>query len=170
TYLWSRARDLIAEHPLLGSGFGAFWRQGNLDAEGLWQFAGITARTGFNFHNTFYESLVGIGWVGTLILGFTFVVGLARLSGDYAERPRLLVCFWLGLAAYFFIRMPTECIGLNAFYFATVLLYATLGASRPAPGPMSLRRGMAQLAFACRSAARTAPAAAVSATARFAAP
>jgi exopolysaccharide production protein ExoQ len=64
TYLWYRAQDLIHDKPVLGRGFHAFWLQGNIDAEGLWRYAGITTRGGFTFHNTVVEILVQLGWVG----------------------------------------------------------------------------------------------------------
>ncbi|MBV9991140.1 MAG: O-antigen ligase family protein [Alphaproteobacteria bacterium] len=131
TYLWFRARELIAESPLLGAGYGAFWQQGNLDAEGLWQFARITSRQGFNFHNTFYDILVSLGWIGAIVLGFTFFFGLGRLCLTYIRRPTLTAGFWLSMAAYLFIRMPTECVGLNEFYFSTVLLFALLSWREP---------------------------------------
>jgi exopolysaccharide production protein ExoQ len=128
TYLWARARDLIVEHPLLGRGFAAFWQQGNLDAEGLWQFGGITDRQGFNFHNTSYDALVSLGWVGLVIFGFTLAAGTTVLARSYVRTPSLLACFWLSMAVYMLIRLPVECIGLNEFYFSTVLLFAMLGA------------------------------------------
>jgi exopolysaccharide production protein ExoQ len=129
TYLWGRARDLVAEKPLLGKGFGAFWQQGNLDAEGLWQFAHITDREGFNFHSTIYEILVTLGWIGMIAFGLTLLVGLALLAADYVRRPTLLSCFWLSMAVYLLIRMPVESIGINEFYFSTVLLFALLGSA-----------------------------------------
>lgn len=131
TYLWARARELVAEHPALGQGFGAFWQKGNLDAEGLWQFAQITTREGFNFHNTVYDLLVSLGAVGLAIFALTALVGIARTSFAYVRRPTFVACFWLALAAYIFVRMPTECVGINEFYFSTVLLFAALGAARP---------------------------------------
>jgi exopolysaccharide production protein ExoQ len=135
TYLWFRARDLIADSPILGKGFGAFWQQGNLDAEGLWRFAQIATRQGFNFHNTLYDTLVSLGWLGAIVLGITFVLGLAAASISYVRRPTWMACFWLSMAAYLFIRMPTECVGLNEFYFSTVLLFAFLGSARVIPAP-----------------------------------
>lgn len=131
TYLWFRAEELVAEHPFLGRGFGAFWQQGNLDAEGLWQFAQITSRQGFNFHNTLYDTLVSLGWAGAAVLGLTFTLALGRVARDYIARPTFLSCFWLGMAVYLFIRMPTECVGLIEFYFSTVLLFACLGSVKP---------------------------------------
>jgi exopolysaccharide production protein ExoQ len=133
TYLWFSAKELVAEHPYLGRGFGAFWQQGNLDAEGLWQFAQITSRQGFNFHSTLYDTLVSLGWAGAAILGFTFLIALGRVALDYIARPTLLSCFWLSMAACLFIRMPTECVGLIEFYFSTVLLFACFGSVKPMP-------------------------------------
>jgi exopolysaccharide production protein ExoQ len=127
TYLWARARDLIAEQPLLGKGFAAFWQHGNLDAEGLWQFAHITNREGFNFHSTMYDAIVGLGWLGAVLFALTVGAGLLLVTFDYVRRPTLLACFWLSMAAYMLIRMPIESIGLSEFYFSTVLLFALLG-------------------------------------------
>lgn len=135
TYLWFRANDLVADKPLLGKGFGAFWQQGNPDAEGLWQYAQITSRQGFNFHSTLYNSLVSLGWIGTLVLVVTFAAGLASVGVAYVRRPAFIACFWLSMAAYLFIRMPTETVGLNEFYFSTVLLFAALGSTRHGAAP-----------------------------------
>lgn len=129
TYLWARARDLIAEHPWLGTGFAAFWQQGNLDAEGLWQFAHITSREGFNFHSTMYDALVGLGWIGGLIFALTIGIGLLTVTLDYIRRPTLAACFWLSMAAYLLVRMPIESIGLSEFYISTVLLFALMGSA-----------------------------------------
>jgi len=149
TYLWFRARDFIADHPLLGGGYGAFWQHGNLDAEGLWRYAGIATREGFNFHNTLYDVLVSLGWIGALVLGLTFLAGLGRLLAGYVRSASLMSCFWLAVAAYLFIRMPTECVGINEFYFATVMLFALLGAGATMRGPSFAARGWES----CRKAA-----------------
>jgi exopolysaccharide production protein ExoQ len=138
TYLWGRASDLLAEHPLVGKGFGAFWQQGNLDAEGLWQFAHIMDREGFNFHSTLYDVLVSLGWVGMIVFGLTLVAGLALVAADYVRRPTLLSCFWLSMAVYLLIRMPVESIGINEFYFSTVLLFALLGSAGGRIDPMAV--------------------------------
>jgi exopolysaccharide production protein ExoQ len=138
TYLWGRARDLLVENRLFGKGFGAFWQQGNLDAEGLWQFAGITNREGFNFHSTIYDILVSLGWIGMIIFGLTLIVGLASVAADYVRRPTLAACFWLSMAVYLLIRMPVESIGFNEFYFSTVLLFALLAS---AAGPVRVIAG-----------------------------
>jgi len=127
TYLWARARDLTAEQPILGRGFAAFWQQGNLDAEGLWQFAGITSRAGFNFHNTSYDILVSMGWVGAFLFGLTLVIGLVRMASFYVRQPSLIGSFWLALGASMLVRMPIETMGTYEFSYDTILLFAMLG-------------------------------------------
>jgi exopolysaccharide production protein ExoQ len=129
TYLWERASDFIAENPLLGKGFNAFWLRGNPDAEGLWQYAGITTREGFSFHNTAIEILVHLGWVGLFVLGVTALIGAALLIHRVTTRPTLALCFWSSILVYDLVRMPIETIGITPFYFSTVLLFAAFGSS-----------------------------------------
>ena len=129
TYLWQRASDFIAEKPLLGKGFNAFWLQGNPDAEGMWHYAGITDREGFSFHNTFVEILVHLGWSGVVVIGVTPVFGVAFLFGKVIARPSLALSFWASVLVYQLVRMPIETIGFTQFYFSTVLLFAALGSA-----------------------------------------
>lgn len=129
TYLWARAAEVSLERPLGGMGFVAFWQHGNLDAEGLWQFAHIQGREGFNFHSTFYDVLIGMGYVGVVVFALTLIVGVGRAAASYIRRPTALACFWVTIAVYLLIRMPIETIGLSEFYGSTVLLFAMLGSA-----------------------------------------
>lgn len=133
TYLWQRAYDLIHETPWLGRGFRSFWLQGNPDAEGLWQYAGIVSRDGFNFHNTAVEILVHLGWVGLIVYGAVVVLALGFLIARFLTRPNLFVCFWLSILVYELVRMPIESIGFTEFYFSTVLLFMALGSAFAVP-------------------------------------
>lgn len=127
TYLWYRAHDLIAEKPWLGRGFYAFWRQGNIDAEGLWRYAGILGRGGFNFHNTLVELTVQLGIVGVAVFCLVGLIGLVGLVRHFVERPTLTVCFWLVYMLYVAVRAPMEAVGYAPFYFSTCLLFAAAG-------------------------------------------
>ena len=144
TYLWQRAADFIAEKPMLGKGFNAFWLQGNLDAEGLWQYAGIAERQGFNFHNTVIEILVDLGWVGVIVFATVGAVGLALLLRRVMLRPSLALCFWLSFLVFELVRMPIESLGTGPFSHETVLLFAAFGAAfacrRPVTASTSPRR------------------------------
>jgi exopolysaccharide production protein ExoQ len=129
TYLWQRAGDFIAEDPLLGKGFGAFWLQGNLDAEGLWRYAGITERSGFNFHDTAIEILVHLGWIGLTLFALVAVIGFVRLLSSVMLRPSLSLCFWFSLTIYEMARMPFESVGVTPFFYSTVVLFIAFGSS-----------------------------------------
>lgn len=128
TYLWYRANDLIAQKPWFGRGFYAFWRQGNTDAEGLWQYAGIVGRSGFNFHNTLVELMVQLGIVGAVVFCVVGLIGLLGLLRQLVERPTLPLCFWGAYMLYALIRAPVEAVGYAPFYFSTCLLFAAAGA------------------------------------------
>jgi exopolysaccharide production protein ExoQ len=127
TYLWQRAQEMALERPIGGRGFAAFWQQGNLDAEGLWQFAHIKSRFGFNFHSTYYDILIGMGWIGLIAFAITLALGAGRAALAYVRMPALLSCFWLAIAVYVIVRMPIETVGTYEFDFTTVLLFAMFG-------------------------------------------
>jgi exopolysaccharide production protein ExoQ len=156
TYLWQRAYDLIGETPWLGRGFRSFWLQGNPDAEGLWQFAGIVNRDGFNFHNTAIEILVHLGWVGLVVFGAVIVVALGFLVARFVTRPNLFVCFWLSMFVYELVRMPIESVGFTEFYFSTVLLFMAMGSAFAVPAARTQpRRGSTRVApLRARASAR----------------
>jgi exopolysaccharide production protein ExoQ len=132
-YLWQRAYDLINETPWLGRGFRSFWLQGNPDAEGLWQYAGIVSRDGFNFHNTAIEILVHLGWFGVIVYGLVITLALGFLVARFVMRPNLFVCFWLSILIYELVRMPIESIGFTEFYFSTMLLFMAMGSAFAVP-------------------------------------
>jgi exopolysaccharide production protein ExoQ len=131
-YLWQRAGDLITEKPLLGRGFHAFWYDGNQDANGLWQFIGIksvNSVSGANFHNTFIELLVHLGWVGLIVFTLTLLVAVALLVFRFVRYPDIAVCFWLSVAVYECARMPIETMVPGEFAFSTVLLWIGFGSA-----------------------------------------
>ena len=76
TDLWAVAFQEIAERPVLGTGFQAFWVQGNPLAEELWAMFGIDSRSGFHFHNTLLSNAVEIGIVGVALQAVVFFGGL----------------------------------------------------------------------------------------------
>ncbi len=129
TYLWQRAADLIAEKPVFGKGFSAFWVQGNTDAEGLWRYAHIASREGFNFHNTFIDLLVQVGWFGLVVVACIVVVALGRLIVRFVAKPSLTHCFWLTLMVYELVRTPIEYIGFTEFYYSSVMVFIALGSA-----------------------------------------
>jgi exopolysaccharide production protein ExoQ len=146
TYLWQRAADFIAEKPVLGTGFNAFWVQGNPDAEGMWRFAGIADRMGFNFHNTGIELLVNIGWLGVIVCVIVAAVSAVLLLRRVMTRPTLATSFWFSILIYEFVRMPLEAIGMAPFAHPTVLLFAGFGVAMGVRRTMETRKAANRMA------------------------
>jgi exopolysaccharide production protein ExoQ len=132
TYLWYRAEDII-KYKHLGVGYSAFWIQGNIDAEGLWRYAGIRDRGGFNFHNTFVDLLVMLGWPGVIAMALTLLIGSTLLVRHFVERPTMPLIFWITILLYVASRMPVETLGIQQLYHSTLLLFAALSAGLANP-------------------------------------
>lgn len=125
TYLWARAENYIARKPVLGHGYQAFWRQGSLEAEGLWRFAHIRSRQGFNFHNQYVEVLIELGWVGLVALVVTLAGALAALASRLMFRPTPTVAFAATGFLALLSRTPLESITLVQFGVGTLFLFMT---------------------------------------------
>lgn len=136
TYLWDYADQINRERPWLGGGYYAFWRHGNLDAEGLWRWGGVASRTGFNFHNAFVEIQVDLGRVG-LVLLIGMCVGITLAAG-YRQftRPTIGMAFFLAFLAVSLSRAFTETNLIAPFSVVTML---TLAAAVYAVAPAAAR-------------------------------
>jgi exopolysaccharide production protein ExoQ len=135
TLLWERATQLIKENPIFGMGYQGFWIQGNPYAEALWKHFQITGRTGFNFHNLWYEMGVQFGYAG-LLLVFFIVSGTTISVLRWALRASSTEsCFFLAFLIFVDIRTFVESELLGEFSLLTVLLTAaSLYGRRPRQG------------------------------------
>jgi exopolysaccharide production protein ExoQ len=133
TYIWSRALVMIAQRPWLGVGYSAFWRVGALEPEAIWRKLLITGRAGFHFHNSAYDILVALGYVGLVLFAFIFLVYGARLmlrTMRYADGGGIV---FAALLVSFLSRAPFESFGAGIFHQSTLLLFAALAwSTRPA--------------------------------------
>lgn len=135
TYLWEFASKLIAERPLLGHGYSAFWRQGNVDAEGLWRWAGIASRQGFNFHNQFIEMRVDLGWVGVTLLALMCGIITAAAMMRQIAAPRIALATLITIVVVIYARSYVEDGLVSPFSGLTVLwLSAFVYAASPEAG------------------------------------
>ena len=122
TFLWSRARDYIGMRPLLGVGYQAFWVQGHVEAEGLWRFAQIESRTGFHFHNLYYETAVELGGLGVAILSVSLVAAAALSLHRCLVQPDPDTAFLGALIVFYAIRVGVELDFLDPFSPGSLLL------------------------------------------------
>ena len=123
TYLWSRAGEYIAEKPLVGHGYGAFWRQGSVEPEGLWQMYGITTRSGFNFHNQFIEALMDVGYVGLVVFVGMLLLTMATLATRLLRGGSPELPFYAGMFVALAVRTPVESVMLTQFNIIAILLF-----------------------------------------------
>jgi exopolysaccharide production protein ExoQ len=129
TYIWQRAQELIAEHPYLGRGYGAFWRQGNTDAEGIWRFAGIDARAGFNFHNDYIEWTVALGYLGLAAFILTLALITLPLIASQFRAPTVWNAGCIAVVLSILAKSPVESISIWQFNYFSVIVILLAGYS-----------------------------------------
>jgi exopolysaccharide production protein ExoQ len=139
SYLWYRADGFIQEHPWLGRGYEAFWVQGNLDAEGMWQYAQLSNRGGFNFHNTWIELVVHLGWIGASLMLAIFLVGGVMLLRRSIRAPSLAAALWVAILTFHAARTPFESLMPASVDFTTLLLVVAMGFGFEPPAPPRAR-------------------------------
>jgi exopolysaccharide production protein ExoQ len=124
TYMWARASEFMRVDPLLGTGYGGFWFQGNPYAEELWAHFGITGRGGFNFHNLWYEMGVELGYIGIASAAVTLLSISTRAIRSVAHYPGPEAMFLLGYVMIIDMRSLLEVEILSQFSLPWVLLIA----------------------------------------------
>lgn len=132
TELWTFAELLISEKPILGHGAAAFWRQGNEDAEGLWQRFGVGARAGFNFHNQFVEAQVDLGLVGLVVLLLTLAAVAVPTIWRAVQHPSLGNALGVALLVALYVKLPVESTLIGSWnVYTLVLMTVALSALTP---------------------------------------
>jgi exopolysaccharide production protein ExoQ len=121
--LWLEADEQIAARPWLGGGYNAFWVQGNLEAERLWDEMGIQSRAGFSFHNTFKEILVDLGYVGLVIFALIGLASTFVLLIRTMFTPTISLVMASALIVYFAIKLPFETFGYGGMHLLSMLVY-----------------------------------------------
>ncbi|MDB5663347.1 MAG: O-antigen polymerase [Sphingomonas bacterium] len=127
TYIWSRADVLISQRPWFGLGYSAFWNPGSLEAEAIWRKIGVLSRRGFNFHNSSYDLVVHLGYVGLALFAIVFLSYCAVLLLKTMRHPGISGIFFCAIVLAYASRAPFESFGTNIFHQSTLLLFAALG-------------------------------------------
>ena len=123
THLWEIASNLWSERPLLGYGYEAFWRVGNLEAEGLWRWGGVSSAVGFNFHNVVVETKINLGIVGLGVILVTCILVTVPSLFQQLRRPTVAGAFFLTLQLVLYMRGTIES-GLIGQFSSLTLLWA----------------------------------------------
>jgi exopolysaccharide production protein ExoQ len=138
TDLWATGLSYIAERPLQGLGYRAFWVLGFAPAEELWAMFDVPSGAGFNFHNTYISNAVEIGLIG-LGLQIAIMYGGAILMGLYTfARPNAPNALLLSLQTLMILRSFIEVEVFFEFSIRSIMGVATL--IYAAAGLIALRR------------------------------
>lgn len=120
--LWQVADRLIAQKPILGLGYNAFWVQGNLDAERLWKLLQVPSGSPFNFHNTPRDLLVNIGFVGLILYTVVWLAASIRLLWRTMLAPDYFGIFCSAMLVFVAPRVYFELVGFSNMHFPTMVL------------------------------------------------
>lgn len=133
TTLWEKAAEQVADRPLLGQGYQAFWRHGSADAEGLWRYFHITGRSGFNFHNLYVEYAVALGLPGAALLAVVSAYALVATLLWGLEDRSMPSAFFCAFMAYALVRSFVELELFGQFGMMPVIFCAAMryGLDRP---------------------------------------
>ena len=122
--MWSLVWDRVAERPLGGYGFYAFWEEIELLDHAL-------LRRG-SAHNSLMEVALGLGLIGTVPF-VVIVVLAARNAGLHLwRRPGADSWMWAAVVGFVLVENVTESFVLWFSYIWVLLMAAAL---RPAPPP-----------------------------------
>lgn len=126
TDLWAIAATFIAERPLLGVGYHAFWIAGYAPAESLWAMFDVASGSGFNFHNLYISNAVELGFIGLGIQVVMLYLAAALLAVLAVMRPSPAIAAFTGLHALLILRSFIEVEVFSEFGIRSILAYCTL--------------------------------------------
>ena len=123
TLLWEYGAAAIADKPILGGGYEAYWRVGNSGAEQLWFYSYIPNKSGYHFHNTFLEVTVDLGFVGLGVFVILLILIIVRMSafifGRVTSSEKI---YAMTLFVFLVLRMPLEVDLFFQFQIASILI------------------------------------------------
>ncbi|MFN3513201.1 MAG: O-antigen ligase family protein [Phenylobacterium sp.] len=123
TYLWMHADRLIAQRPAIGHGYRAIWLGNSTTTQGLLRWANLKSGHGFNFHNTYKEVTVDLGYVGLAVFVVTIgAIGLLSLAA-FLREATIAAAFFFTTYLSLMARTFTELM-IGPFGLATLLLFA----------------------------------------------
>jgi exopolysaccharide production protein ExoQ len=121
--LWQEAVTSISDHPLLGVGYDAFWQVGNWGAEELWHYSYVPNKTGYNFHNTYFQVGVDLGLIGlSIFVGMLFLIAGRIVVLSVTSVLSIDQMFAASLFVFLLLRTPLEVDLFFQFQIASILI------------------------------------------------
>lgn len=128
TYLWQQGIEAARQSPIIGIGYQGYWVRGFPEAERLWEEFYINSRGGFHFHNTYIETMVETGAIGTLLLCallLTSFIGHLKHLLHHRKNPEALVMF--AVISLLLVRSFVEIDVMHPYHVGSFLFYITVG-------------------------------------------
>ena len=124
TELWTYARDVIAERPVLGHGAGGFWRyeENDLVRQIFAEFHKSPNQV-FSFHNSYLEIAVHFGLIGLGLTLLTLVWTVLRLLLQMFRRGGMPFVFFATVAGVELVRAGVESGLMRSFILGNMLMW-----------------------------------------------
>ncbi|MGF0538940.1 O-antigen ligase family protein [Agrobacterium sp. ES01] len=128
TYLWQQGILAASDTPWFGVGYQGYWVQGFAEAERLWNDFYIASRSGFHFHNTWIETMVETGALGTFTLALVLLTSLLGHLRRFLmlERSESALLFF-AISALLLVRSFVEIDIIFSYQIGSFLLYLAAG-------------------------------------------
>lgn len=124
-FLWAHADALVAQKPVLGRGYQAFWLGESVEAQGLKEWAGQKDGRGFHFHHSFKQLAVDLGYVGacllSLMLALGVLSGIVKIWRGITLAELLFLTLFLTYGARFFFELIVSPFSLQTLVFVASL-------------------------------------------------
>jgi O-antigen ligase len=139
----------MADHPLTGVGANGFWHPERGQADSITKYFYYDTFVVFNFHNSYFENGVQLGFPGMYVTILLAVWGLFYGVRTWIQKQDLFNMTFLILAVLVVIRSNTEAD--LAVEFGTIILVQVAGMRRnekPAPAGVAPALGQSAMALA----------------------
>jgi exopolysaccharide production protein ExoQ len=135
TLLWQMALYSIAQRPIAGVGYAAFWQVGNWGAENMWAHFGLINKTGFHFHNTYLQVTADLGLPGLGVFLANVIGTMRRAMATFLSAPTTVQIFAISTFLFLLIRFPVEVDLFFQFQLGTILMCVIwVWLEKPRPG------------------------------------
>lgn len=141
TALWETIFDKILQHPILGYGYGAFWRGWDSDAGDVWRLANWTAP---NAHNGWIDLCLDLGFFGASMFVFVFCITLVNALTRVRQERNFTSLFPLLMIVYLVISNFGESKLLRQHEISWVL-YVALSLLVSVPNKIFLKAGQTKV-------------------------
>lgn len=123
TILWEWGYQAIAERPVLGWGFGAYFRSpyGELPSLYVPQFFDYEIA---HFHNSYIQTAVDLGVIGLIVLVLVLLYTIGKAYAFARTEDASTGIGLLMMMLIFLIASPTEFLFLNYNHFGTFALFS----------------------------------------------